>query len=255
MGALSCRGAWPVPWSGSPLALATAANGALNAAFSLALTSTLLRKEGAVLASAVLMILGGALLLVAGGREAAISGKSLILRYGLMKRVVDLSDVVELSNVGELSGFKLARHVPGLLIMVVVSVLSGWIALYWVLSAYWRSPLALLASLTGSITLQHALTVMAMSPGGGRRRGAGHLVSIAAGLTTLATSAFAPDSERMALIVLGGIGLLFSLAFFLTPGRVRKLLLIGLADGSRVLVVGDEGFRRALVGRLREGTG
>ncbi len=254
MGLFSCREAWPLPWSGLPLALVTTAIVAINVAFPLSLASAFLGDESTILASAILIIVGGALLFVAGGKEAVISGKSITLRYGLLEKIVNLSDVVELSDVSELSEFTLARHVPGLLLMVAASILSGWITLYWALSTHWNSPLALFASLAGATALQHALTVMALSPSGGRRLGVGHLVSVAASLITLATSALAPNPVRTVLIVTGVVGLTsLSLTLLLPPSKDRKLLLIKMSDGTYGLVIGDDDFRQVLLREMVRG--
>ncbi len=232
-----CPPAWPAPWSGLPLALVTAAMCAINAAISLGFASWVVQRAEVALVSGILMVVGGALLLAAGGKEAKVSGQSLILSYGLLRRVVRLPDIVELADVGELSGFVLARRLWGLALSTAVSTLSGWAALWWSLAQVWASPLVSLASLAGALSLQYAMLITLISPSGGRRLGFGHALGISAGLIALLASTVAPAGVDKILAVLGCAGLLFSAAFAIAPRRMRDLLLIRLADGSLYVIV------------------
>ncbi|MDK2464783.1 MAG: hypothetical protein QI223_08440 [Candidatus Korarchaeota archaeon] len=243
-----CPPAWPAPWSGLPLALVSAAMCSISAAIPLGFASWVVKRSDVALTSGILIAVGAALLLAAGGKEAKVSGQSLILSYGLLKRVVRLPDVVELADVGELSGFVLARRLPGLALSTAVSTLSGWAALWWSLAQVWASPLTLPASLAGALSLQYAMLITLISPSGGRRLDFGHALGISAGLIALLASADAPAGVDKILVVLGCAGLLFSAAFAIAPRRMRDLLLIRLADGSVYVIV----MRGETVSELRD---
>ncbi len=232
-----CPPAWPAPWTGLPLALVSAAMCSTSAAIPLGFASWVVKRSDVALTSGVLMAVGATLLLVAGGKEAKVSGQSLILSYGLLRRVVRLPDIVELADVGELSGFVLARRLPGLALSTAVSTLSGWAPLWWSLAQVWASPLVPLASLAGALSLQYAMLITLISPGGGRRLGFGHALGISAGLIALLASADAPAGVDKVLAALGCAGLLFSAAFAITPRRMRDLLMIRLADGGTYVIV------------------
>ncbi|MDK2373012.1 MAG: hypothetical protein QI197_06520 [Candidatus Korarchaeota archaeon] len=240
---LACPQVWPAPWAGWPLVLSILANSSISAAIPLGFGALILGEDKIAVLSLVLMVTGTVILFISRGRRVEISDRSMILVYGILKKEVKFSDIGELMSGGDLSGLHLARALPGLTMSVAISTLSGCWALYWSLTRVWHTPLAAIASLAGGISLQYFMIISIISPSGGRRFGYGHVLGTSAGAVTLALSSISPDGVKLILILMGGSSLILSLAFSVSPSRMRGIVLMRSVDGKAYPLIAQDSVK------------